>query len=354
MAIRVIEGFDHYNDATELQRKWSFTPQAGIAYTFSTTTRFGFGKSFGFYKTSLGATTLSVLQKSLPTNEDVVYEGFAFYNPQVANAYDIFLGFLDGTSHQILVKLDSSRNISVLRGGLAGTVIVTDPIIRAYSTWFHISAEFTIHDTLGTIKVWVNGELIINLTGQNTRATANNYANRVQFGAYSTQNGSDYVLFDDVYSGDDTGAINTSCPTESRVYTLYPTSSGTYQEWSYTGTTYAWQAVDGANPDDNTSYIYSSVSGTRATFTFSDLETDADNVYAVQFVDYGRKDDADVRATRFLMGLPSGTFYQYGTGSYMGSDYQFFTYIQETDPITAGALTPTIINNNEVGVIVSI
>jgi hypothetical protein len=157
----------------------------------------------------------------------------------------------------------------------------------------------------------------------------------------------------DLYLGDDVGIVNTSCPTEARVACLYPTSSGTYNGWEYSGTSYAWQAIDDTFPDDNTSYIYSSVSGTKSTFAFGGLEDDADSVFAFQMSGYSRKDNADIRQTRYIMGLPSGTVYELGTGSFMGSDFQYFVGVQEIDPITSNALNPTIINDNEYGIVVS-
>jgi hypothetical protein len=289
--------------------------------------------------------------KTHPTNEDVVYFGIAI--KLVDTAYPKLISFRDLTTYQVGIRINTDGTVSIIKNGISGTVLYTSSKVLSLNTWYHISAEFTIHSSSGTAKLWINGELITSLTGQNTQQSANAYANQIYLLSTIIKNQTDWYI-DDFYSGDDTGSINISCPTESRVTTLYPTSSGTYDEWSFTGTSYAWQAVDDANPDDNSTFIYSSVSGTKSTFTFGDLEADADSVYAVQFVNYGRKDDADIRATRFLMGVPAGTFYEFSTGSYVGSDYQYFTYIQETDPITAGALTPTIINDNEYGIVVSL
>jgi hypothetical protein len=349
VAIRLIESFDHYNDITEFQRKgWSYSDGGDMSINFSGGPRFN---GYSIYFSGGGSTSYASISKSLTTNENVLYAGSAHYISTITFAP--YFSFADSGTQQVGWRINTNGSVSVIVGGVAGTVLATTPISSVIaSTWVHIAIEVTIHSSSGTVKLWINGDLVVDLSSQDTQQSANSYANQVVFGSRLSTGETFYI--DDFYSGDDTGSINTSCPTEARVGALYSTSSGTYQEWSYVGTTYAWQAVDDATPDDDTSYIYSSTSGTRATFTFADLEADADSVYAVQFVNYGRKDDADVRATRFLMGMPSGTFYEYGTGSYMGSSYQYFTYIQETDPITGDPLTPTIINDNEVGVIVSI
>lgn len=347
--IRIVEGFDHYNNTTELLRKgWSNSLMYQGTLGFASG-RFS-GQSLSLGRGGTGDPGTNYVRKSLYSNEDTVYAGIAIYVPASA-MYDQGFGFSDGATDQITVKISASRQVVVLRGGVGGTIITTALKVYPEASWIHLSAQFTIHNTDGIIKVWANGELIIDLASQNTRATSNNYVNRVFITV--TSGATDSSFFDDFYSGDDTGAINTVCPTEARIYTLYPTSSGTYNEWSYSGTSYAWQAVDDSVPDNDSTYIYSNVSGTRSTFTFGDLEADADSVYAIQFVNYGRKDDADVRTTKFLMGVPAGTLYEFGTGSFMGSNYQYFTFIQETDPITAGELTPTIVNDNEYGIVVS-
>jgi hypothetical protein len=350
LAIRLIESFDHYNDQTELQRKgWSYSAAVDTNLTF-VSGRFT-GTALRFYNTGGSPTQLSLI-KTLPSNEDVIYGGIAvYYTPSIP--YVGGYHFADAGTRQIGFVINTNGSISAVKGGNGGTVLATTAVNKVIvSTWVHISFEAKIHGSTGTIKLWVNGELLIDISSQNTQQSANAYANQVYLDFRPGQ--SITVDIDDVYAGDDTGSINTTCPTEARVNTIYPTSSGTNNGWSYFGTTYAWQAVDESAPDDDTTYIYSSTSGTKSSFVFGDLEADADNVYALQFVSYGRKDDADIRATRFLMGVPAGTFYEFGTGSYMGSSYQYYTYIQETDPITAGALTPTIVNDNEYGLVVSL
>lgn len=348
--IEFIDGFDHYNNATEMSRKgWIITAEYASNVIFSQTPRFT-GYSIGFNQPGDDNTSVLSITKTFGKNLSTAYFGVAFYVTNDAKSK--LFTFMDGSTYQIGVRINTDRTISVITNGISGTILATSTKIIPINTWTHLSMESYIHSSNGTVKVWINGELLIDLSGQNTKQSANAYVNA--FRVYTISVAFTTTLYiDDFYYGSNLGSVNTSCPTEARVTALYPMSSGTYNEWSYSGTTYAWQGVDDATPDAST-YIYSSVSGTRETFAFGDLEADVDGVFAVQFINYGKKTDADTRATKFIMGLPSGTFYPFGTGSYLGSDYQFFTYVQENDPITAGALDATIINNNEYGVIVHI
>lgn len=348
MAILLIDSFDHYDDSTEMQRKgWTIS---SWSFTFAQGGRFS-GYSIAPSANDLTPGRETVAIHPLPNTSDFLYFGVAVYLD--STIYPKFVGFMDSGSYQCGIKINTDRTLSIMRGSYGGTVLYTTTTFISLTTWTHISFEVLIHNSVGTAKLWINGELICDLSGLDTQATSNAYANQVVLYGQNRAQSIKEIYFDDLYVGDDSGSVNTSCPTEARIVSLYPTSSGTYAEWSHTGTTYAWQAVDDSFPDDNTSYIYSNVSGTRATFTFGDLDVDVDNVYAIQLVDYGRKDDADVRATKFMMGLPSGTFYNLGTGSYMGSDYQYFTYIQEVDPSTDSALDRDVVNNNEYGIVVS-
>jgi hypothetical protein len=86
--------------------------------------------------------------------------------------------FYDAATAQIFIGINTSGRIEVRRGTYAGTLLATSTETVTANSVNYLAWDITISPSAGIIKVWLNNVLTsINLTGQNTRASANSYVN---------------------------------------------------------------------------------------------------------------------------------------------------------------------------------
>lgn len=349
--LRIIEGWDHINDTTEMSRKgWNFPWTQDNAMAISASGRFSGSQSARKYRTGgNGGQYVQTLYKDLPSNEDILYAGAAIYLYSWSSM-STGMHFYDGGTAQIGVKITSSGQLQALRGGNSGTSLgITATSLVLPGSWVHIGIEVKIDNSVGYIKVWLNGELLLNLTGQDTQISANAYANRFQFDIQAY----DDVLIDDVYMGDDTGSYNISWLGDRRVYTIYPNGDGNVADWT-ANTGNDWDAVnDSGGPDDDTTYIASSTVDQKALVTLPDLPSNVTALNAIQITHYSRKDDSTTRALKALV-RSGGSDYEVSAAQYLASTYGFFSYLSEEDPQDSTQWTKSDVDAAEFGVIVDI
>jgi len=104
--------------------------------------------------------------------------------------------FNEGASIHVDIRINTTGTIFATRNG---TTLGTSTNALTAGVWYHIEAKTTIHDTTGTVDVWVNGVNWLSLTGQDTRNAGAGTVTRIQLSATSnsTHDYSDWI----VYSG---------------------------------------------------------------------------------------------------------------------------------------------------------
>lgn len=181
-------------------------------------------------------------------------------------------------------------------------------------------------------------------TGQDLKNTANATANSVTFhGAVSA------TQLDDFYVCDGTGSANLDFLGDCRVITVLPNAAGDKSEMTLTGTglTQHYQAVNDNPPDGDTTYVSSSTLNQIDLFHFADVSI-AGTVRGVQISLLARKDDAGTRTMASVV-KSAGTEYV-GSSFSLGTGYQYFSDVRETDPATGAAWTVGNFNSAQAGV----
>jgi hypothetical protein len=212
-----IEGFDKYgppgetNWATHItQGDW--TSVLSTSECFLTTALSGTGAALFFRRNSVPISTYRLF-KTLPANYARTLGGFCFSLSQV-NSGVVGIEFFDGASQQVGIRINVTTNtISVTRGAIiGGTVLGTSVESVAVSTVHYLEYDITFHNTTGIVKIWLDGVLTsINLTGQNTRATANNFFNGIT-GIVIENSGSTALTVDHFYVWSYTASGGTETP----------------------------------------------------------------------------------------------------------------------------------------------
>lgn len=213
MALDYIDSFNLYATANVVQRWTVITNTPDI---------FGGGR-FGGNRMRLGNGE-SVSMRGLLADA-VRATGFNYFVDGAAGTTQV--NFLDGASSQVRIDISESANtITALRGGTVNIGSVSVNILL--NTWYYIEVEVTISTTVGTVKVWVDNTLVMNLSGVNTQATANPTSNGTTF-ANSLIN---FLYLDELYLSNGAGGVNVGRLGPRRVLDASLNGDGALADWT--------------------------------------------------------------------------------------------------------------------------
>lgn len=338
MALIFMDGFDHYATADLAKKGWS-----GNGCIIGATGRNGTNalKPQGY--------TYSV-KHGLPANLSTAILGMRHNSGGnfSTSAERGIMYFLDGGLGQMTLAHNSVGGLEVRRGFETGTIIGTSAngILIANAEQY-IEFKVTFHATAGTAEVRVNGTTVISLTGQNTKTTSNAYANVIlvnHAGVPFSNNGS----IDDLYVCDGTGSTNNDFLGDVRIDTLYPTSDGTYSQFTPSTGTEHYSLVDETNPNA-TDYVDGSTVGQIDSYGMGDLSPIASQiVYGVKVNAAVLKDDAGAKSVATM--VRSGSTDAAGASAALGTSQTYVSQIYETNPSGSAAWTEAAVNAMEAGV----
>jgi hypothetical protein len=140
----------------------------------------------------------------------------------------MYLELLDGTTAQCSVVFRSDGAILLTSGGPAGTTLATySGAISAQNTWTAFEIEVVVNNSTGSITVRKNGNVgaaDFTLGSLNTRASANNYANKLTWGQNATVNAQQ---IDDLLWRSDASSV--AWLGDVRAYQVMPASTASAQ-----------------------------------------------------------------------------------------------------------------------------
>lgn len=206
-------------------------------------------------------------------------------------------GFLEGsTRHVGLYVQPSTSKFQLHRGALgAGTQIGGNSVTNyAHDQFFVIQIKVKVHDSAGTVDVFIDGVNEWSLSGLDTRNGGTGMIDRIQFGAESAYGGGTIASF----RFNDMGCFNTTGPaplndihTEGRIHGMPVTGAGDVADWTpSTGANH--QNVDDAVPDGNTTYNLTGTVGHRDLHVHAALPVTPLQIYTAQLFNAVAKDDA--------------------------------------------------------------
>lgn len=338
MALKFVEGFGSYTNASQIERKWDSGLSALAANDSLETGRVpALGYSLGFAGDALITRNLG--------NHATWVVGFAFNNVNVNPPSQPMpiLCFMDSVYTQVHVAYNSqSRLLSVYREGTQLGVGTTQ---LDSNTWYYIEAKATINNSTGAVTVKVNEATDITVTGANTRVTANNYANRIGF--RSTVARGRYKL-DDIYVFDGSGSTNNDFVGDMKVETIRTTGAGNSTNWTVSGGSYDnWSAVR----DGQTSY-YLSTTGTdvQDLYTFNDLTKVTTSIKGVVVNYTARNSDSDTHDLKSATRVSSTDYTDSTATTIDGATWKTYYSVWEQNPNTTAAWTSSGINGAEFGI----
>jgi hypothetical protein len=280
-------------------------------------------------------------EKLLGSNQSTLVASFAI--TAVSCSFDTVLAaFTDGGAIQVcLVLSQTSKLLRVCKGNSAFNIGVTlatsTNALPSTRSWVEFKA--IIHNSAGFYEVKINGSSvgwIPAASAQNTRVTANNFANRLGFQSIGT---SDTTIDDMIVSDDYIG--------EHRISTRFTKGAGASTAWTAVGAPTNWQAVKNnlpATPSDAIN-VKSATPSQRDTYDFDD-ET-ATSITCVIKKMRARKTDLGLAEYKDV--CVSGATTNVGAAQAVSGSFAYYSHIYPTDPATGVAWTTAGLNSAEFG-----
>lgn len=340
MTLVFMDGFDHLDGTAAYATKWTQAYSMVDGNFASNTGRRSSGGVF------IGNGASSCLRKVI-TGIDEIYIGAAI-KPTTDQTGDVLMELMNGLSTvHISLNYNGGSGLKVYRGASA-TLLGTGSINVTTGTWYYIELYAKISDTVGVVKVRVDGVLDIDLSSQDTQTGASTTVDMIVLGSWSTSSATRSLYADDLYVCNASGSVNNGFLGDCIIDTIYPTAAGDSTQWTpSTGSNYA--AVDEArSTTSDTDYVSTATNGYRDLYTFGDITERADpDVHAVGINLFARKvfsGDADTLSASVKL---SGTTEDM-TAVSLTNSLVVKQFIVEDDP-AAAAWTQTNVNSAQFG-----
>jgi hypothetical protein len=290
VALRFIDGFDHYY-ASHVLHKWSMvTGTASAGYTVSVVGRFGGG--------CLRVSGQNVYVTKLLDAQSSWVVGFAYWLSAYTTLTSVFpIGIMDAGTTQMALGIAMDGKLGLYRSATVTFVSASSQSL-GLNAWHYLEWLYTISTAVcaGQCVLKVDGVTWIDLaSGTNTRGTTGATANAVRIGTIGP---SDFLpaAIDDLYIADRTGAGISTFLGDVRVETVFPVRDGTNGAWSAVGGTSHVSTLYSAFPNSSTDYVTTSAVNAIDAYQFSAVSANsALGVFAVQLCLNAQKTDAGVR-----------------------------------------------------------
>lgn len=206
-----------------------------------------------------------------------------------------------GTEH-VTFNFSSSGQLIARRGSASGTILATStPAWPTQNEWHFFEAKVTLHDTTGLVQAKIDGQQVINFTGDTKNGGL------AAFSEVLVPSNANYSI-DDLLVMDTTTAAFNDFVGEHLIYAAVPSGNGAESDFvgSDGNSVDNYQLVDDSSPDVS-DYVRSFTVGDRDLYEMSDLGSPPPSVRAVQTLYLARKTDPGARSLRPLLRSSAGT-----------------------------------------------
>lgn len=250
----------------------------------------------------------------------------------------------EGITH-VTMRIKSNGCLQFLRGGTT-TILISESMVRS-NNWHYLEVALKISDTVGQIHARVDGKLVLNEYGLDTKNGGTNAwvdTLRVDPDGNNTR---DIYVCNPIFMSS-TGSSYNNFIGPKRVYTCFPTGGDT-SNWTRgsTGST-NWQLVDETDPDGDSTFVESASTGTVDLYQFENLPSNCSVVDAVA-INFSAKDSTGGTSNMRAIIDSTGNISNGATVS-LTSSYAIYQTIFMTDPNGGGAWTPAAVNNLLAGI----
>lgn len=339
MSLLFADGFDGYGVTTDkyLLAISGDNPNPSLAA--------GRNGSYGLY---LGGNAFFVYTRNLNVNAQTVWVGCAYSNVSASGLRILRLQTW-GTDYISLYSVTGGA-LRVYRGDSVGGTILGTTVtgVLNMTGWNYIEMKVYIHDTAGTVDLWVDGINKLSLTSQDTKNGTDAYVNILAIGGKDNSQGNTQKC-DDLYVTDDQGAAPLNGRLgDCRIEALLPNGAGDSSQFTPSaGSNY--ENVDERVIDNDTTYNESSTTGHKDLYAMSNLAGTSGSILAVVPWVRAKKTDGGGRTIRALVKHSTSEGQGATIAATDGYIYQLTPDVFPNNPSTASAWTPTEVNAMQAG-----
>jgi len=341
MALLWIEGFEGFGSSIGgapsptgiLERKYPIVVNASIMDIET-------GR-FGDYCLEIADAT-AYFQTSHLTTDDTLVCGCAFNCVAgMPSTTRELLYFYENTQEGMQVRVNSDGTLSVYNNN---TLLGTSTNQLSSGIWYYLEFKVVTHDSAGSYELRINNADWVSASGVDTQPSSNAYHTAIRFTALYA----DKILWDDIYILDSTGSANNNFLGVRRVVALDPDGAGDTTQWTPSAGSNYQNVDDGALLDEDTTYNETNTDTDQDLYTYGNLSGEVSSVDGIQIV-------VETRVTAGSMDLSNviktGTTTSPGTPETITStSYVTSIRIEEQDPDTAAAWTPSGVNGAQFGI----
>lgn len=321
------DGFDHYGTDEDNMLDGAYATYVGSLSTDHVAT----GTHSFYVSSQCNSGAFDGLRKVLPSSKTKMGASGRFYFPSLPRANDaaMIFGFHSSNANQLQIAIcvDANGAFRVYRGGIiniasgnVGTLIATsDPLIVA-SAFNHIEVQVNISDTVGWVRIAVNGVHRWETTGLDTQFDGTgivSVSNFIHPNATGGSAGNSPFYFDDYTLYDFTGTAATDtdwCPTvdgagigtnyigELQGMLCLATADTAEADWAKSTGSTGFDLIGKATPNDAT-YISSGTATDLSEFTLTDLPADITYIRGLDF--HSRISKSDAGSAMYKVGMKS-------------------------------------------------
>jgi hypothetical protein len=341
------DGFDAYGAAADLQKKWNINTNTALITWANTVGRFGGGG----LQLLAGAATLSC--PILTTNQVAGHVGFAFWAKFSAKpAGNVIFLYMMGAANTNYPCIGVNANGQMIYQTQSVTpgISASGNVCDGTWHWIEVMVNTSVINTNVTWNMWTDGTLVVNnaFIGNNQNAALG--FQQFVLACVAGVN----ITIDDIIVIDDQAGLQVGEPIAvsvlpigaKKIETYWPTGAGTNTNFTpLTGANYS--QINETNPDGDTSYVSSAVSGIRDSYSFSSPVQGA-NIFAAIVNVFGKNADA---GNINVQGLAyNGSSFGLGDSKPIAINYQTKQFPIFRDPNTSAAWTKAGINTSQFGV----
>jgi len=338
MSLLMIEGFDNYTAVTDI----TLGNRANYANVGSAlvTGRSGSGQSL-----RVASSSQLIIQYPFPEAGTVI-AGFAIRIGSIPSATKILATFRYNAVSQASIYLDSGGYYHI-RKGVSATGEVITTTTASIGAWQYMELKLVVHDSTGSLELKLDGDSLGTVNGDTDLANGSDLVNELRIYALTTSG----VSIDDMYICDGSGSLNNDFLGDCTVETIRPDGAGANTNWTPSaGANYA--AVDEALEDGDTTYVSSSTSTDKDTYTFAAITSGNTDVRGVGVTVVAERKDGGERA--LTTETIDGGNTQTGANMYIGGgQYAHYHTVHETYDGT-NKWTVAKVDGGEFGVTVSV
>ena len=260
-----------------------------------------------------------------------LYCGFAIKVDVLPGVSRSIFELYDVSTIQNRLVLQTNGTLIVQRGDTT-TLDTVPTFVMLPNVWYHIEVRVNTHSSTGIYTVKINEVQLLNLTSQDTAATANNYSTDFALASSQAAGQAAHTYFDDVVIRDD------AFSGDVEVGAYLPTGIGVTNQWTpNTGTSAT--ATDETAPNSDTDYIETSIVNDLTLLTYGTIPATS-SIIAVIPMPFAKKTDAGTAKLKSVV-RHSGVNYPGVEKAPSDGSYEYHPDVLMVNPGTGVAWTPS-------------